>query len=156
MNKNHQSEGIQAHSDRMRRPLLFRGWGGGSSECPTSRISRFGCPSILKQNQDRPRLANILVMGLTQRFSQLDGGTLTPSLCASFLTTPFCGDRMTVSIFIDSMLWRVHVSNSSPSSTQTEKLTPRAVCPSPPPGPRQPRSSRSCMAWVPQRCRPPP
>lgn len=29
---------------------------------------------------------------------------LTPSLCASFFTTPSCGDRMTVSIFIDSML----------------------------------------------------
>lgn len=29
---------------------------------------------------------------------------LTPSLCANLLTTPFCGDRMTVSIFMDSML----------------------------------------------------
>lgn len=31
---------------------------------------------------------------------------MSPSLCASFLIVPFCGDLMTVSIFIDSILTR--------------------------------------------------
>ncbi len=81
---------------------------------------------------------------------------LTPSLCANRLTTPFCGDRMTVSIFIDSMLEEAHVSTTSFHSSSRSKLTQRAARPSQPPAPRRLRSSGSCTAWAPRRCRRPP
>ena len=37
---------------------------------------------------------------------------LTPSLWANFLMTPSCGDRITVSIFMDSMLQTIVVSGN--------------------------------------------
>jgi len=67
-----------------------------------------GARDVLKEDQDRPCLADILSPKVSTVPYPGDkpavAETLTPSLCVSFLTTPSCGDRMTVSIFIDSML----------------------------------------------------
>ena len=71
---------------------------------------------LLKEDEHRAGLADILRMELDmtnhKRDLNMQGGNkcnigemrLTPCLWASFLMTPFCGERITVSIFIDSML----------------------------------------------------
>jgi len=67
------------------------------------------CPVSLKINLVSTRSSTDVARAEVEIGKDSDEGRgenrLTPSLCARRLTTPFCGDLMTVSIFIDSILF---------------------------------------------------
>jgi hypothetical protein len=57
---------------------------------------------IFKEHECRPRFTNVL--GSISTYIIDNPETLTPSLCTIFAITPFCGDLITVSIFMLSIL----------------------------------------------------